>query len=573
MGGSTAGVRWAPRRRGLLVGAVAVVALLALLLVALPPTPSTAASPSPWPTYHHDLARTGVDPSQPTFASLSPAWTTPVDGLVYAEPLFAPGVNGHDLVVVATENDSLYALDGTTGHAVWGPVALGAPVPGSALPCGDISPVGITSTPAIDLVANVVYAVAFQQPVSPHHELYAVSLADGTVLFHRPVDPTGVDPTFDPKVQNQRGALALSGGRVYVPFGGRAGDCGTYHGWLVSAPAGSAAGSLTAYEVPTNQVPNDRGGAIWTPPGPTTDATGTLYVATGNGFSTTTFDHGESVIRLSPALSEQDFWAPADWATLNGSDRDIGSVGPTLLGNDLLFQTGKNGTGYLLQASHLGGIGGQRFTAAVCALGAWGGTAYAAPFVYVPCRDRLVALSVDTGSTNPSFSIAWQQPGLAGQPAAGSPIVAGGAVWTIDIGHKILYAYDGATGAVRHQASLAGPVNFATPASGGGHIFVPDGPQIVAFALVANVLLGDINQDGIVDIRDYGIWRQQFGATGCGNPADLNGDCVVDIRDYGIWRANFGATAGAARRGETAPAPRSTRSATVLGSDHASTGN
>src|SRR3954447_2906243 len=55
-------------------------------------------------------------------------------------------------------------------------------------------------------------------------------------------------------------------------------------------------------------------------------------------------------------------------------------------------------------------------------------------------------------------------------------------------------------------------------------------------------LVGDINNDGIVDIRDYGVWRQQFGATDCGNPADLNGDCIVDIRDYGIWRQNFGQT-------------------------------
>src|SRR5262245_9388337 len=55
-------------------------------------------------------------------------------------------------------------------------------------------------------------------------------------------------------------------------------------------------------------------------------------------------------------------------------------------------------------------------------------------------------------------------------------------------------------------------------------------------------VLGDINNDGIVDIRDYGIWRQQFGATDCGNVADLNGDCIVDIRDYGIWRQNFGQT-------------------------------
>jgi uncharacterized repeat protein (TIGR01451 family) len=81
-------------------------------------------------------------------------------------------------------------------------------------------------------------------------------------------------------------------------------------------------------------------------------------------------------------------------------------------------------------------------------------------------------------------------------------------------------------------------------------------------------ILGDINCDGIVDIRDYGIWRQNFGQTNCGNPADLNGDCIVDIRDYGVWRANFGHTAGAALRvvpsaapptGTTTPTPQADR--------------
>jgi hypothetical protein len=69
-------------------------------------------------------------------------------------------------------------------------------------------------------------------------------------------------------------------------------------------------------------------------------------------------------------------------------------------------------------------------------------------------------------------------------------------------------------------------------------------------------ILGDINCDGIVDIRDYGIWRQQFGATDCGNIADLNGDCIVDIRDYGIWRQHFGETTAAPRPpGAGSPTP------------------
>src|SRR5260370_27449402 len=71
-------------------------------------------------------------------------------------------------------------------------------------------------------------------------------------------------------------------------------------------------------------------------------------------------------------------------------------------------------------------------------------------------------------------------------------------------------------------------------------------------------LLGDINNDGIVDIRDYGIWRQSFGATDCGNPADLNGDCIVDIRDYGIWRQNFGQTGPTVTPTAAAPTPPTT---------------
>ena len=71
-------------------------------------------------------------------------------------------------------------------------------------------------------------------------------------------------------------------------------------------------------------------------------------------------------------------------------------------------------------------------------------------------------------------------------------------------------------------------------------------------------VVGDINNDGIVDIRDYGVWRQNFGQTNCGNPADLDGNCIVDVRDYGIWRQNFGHTAGAAARTATpVAAPRS----------------
>src|SRR4051794_41953208 len=102
-------------------------------------------------------------------------------------------------------------------------------------------------------------------------------------------------------------------------------------------------------------------------------------------------------------------------------------------------------------------------------------------------------------------------------------------------------------------------------------------PRGAGRAGLSPTLLGDINNDGIVDIRDYGIWRQQFGATDCGNRADLNGDCIVDIRDYGVWRANFGRTVGAAPPGGAfqaglAPAPRGTPGPALLAGDRAVAG-
>ena len=119
--------------------------------------------------------------------------------------------------------------------------------------------------------------------------------------------------------------------------------------------------------------------------------------------------------------------------------------------------------------------------------------------------------------------------------------------------------------------STATPTLTATPTSTAT-------PTLTPTATPTPCILGDINCDGIVDIRDYGIWRQQFGATDCGNRADLNNDCIVDIRDYGIWRQNFGHTAGAAPRGAAlsagaAPAPRGTPGPALLAGDLAADEN
>src|SRR4029077_7769758 len=134
---------------------------------------------------------------------------------------------------------------------------------------------------------------------------------------------------------------------------------------------------------------------------PTIDASGNVYVVTGNGSATQSFAYSNSVIQLSPDLQVRSYFAPANWQSLDAGDTDLGSVGATLLpALGVVVSVGKGGVAYLLRADQLGGVGGQIASGSVCA-GAWGGTAWSGPMVLVPCSDGLVALSV----AQSSFSI------------------------------------------------------------------------------------------------------------------------------------------------------------------------
>jgi outer membrane protein assembly factor BamB len=413
-----------------------------------------------WLTYQRDRTRSGFDPSSPPLGRVRRSWTSPaLDGVVYAEPLLFDA-----RVFVATENDSVYALDAATGAVVWR-THLGDPVPRSALPCGNIDPTGITGTPVIDPSSGLLYAVAFLQP--GRHELVAVDTANGRVRFHRSIDPPGANPL----IEQQRAALAISHGRVYAAFGGLFGDCGDYHGLAVGL-ALDGRGPLLSY-----RVPSGRAAGIWAPSGPAVDASGDLLVATGNSFSSSAFDFGNAVIRLSPDLAPIGWFAPANWLALNQGDVDLGSVGPTLLPDRLAFQVGKEGIGYLLDVQHLGHIGGEAFSAPVCASGggAFGGTAERPPFVYVPCTNGLVAVKTGPG---PSFRVAWRGPSFH----AGPPILAGGAVWVVDIGSGDLIALDSGTGARMFQAHLGEVTDFAIPAAGDGLLCVATLNRVVAFS-------------------------------------------------------------------------------------------
>ncbi|HVW32530.1 MAG TPA: PQQ-binding-like beta-propeller repeat protein [Acidimicrobiia bacterium] len=426
--------------------------------------PSTGAAPGAapagaddWPTSHQRGARTGVAGDQAPLGTVRQAWTSPaLDGKIYAQPLLVG-----DRVIVATEGDSVYALDRGTGAVAWR-ANLGSPVAGKTLPCGNIDPSGITGTPVVDAAAGTAYAVAFLAD-GPHHELFALDLASGAVKWHRGVDPPGLSAT----VEQERAAAALSGGRVYVPYGGLAGDCGPYKGAVVSLPA-DGSGDLAGWVVPTT-----REGGIWAPGGPVIDGGGHVWVATGNTESNSAFDYGNSVVHLDPGLRAVDYFAPANWAALNRDDVDLGSATPTLLADGRVFIIGKEGIGFLLDAAHLGHEGGQRFSAKVCHAG-FGTAAVSAGMIYVPCVDGLVALR--TGADR--FAVAWRSPAVS----TAAPIVAGGAVWAID-GRGTLTAYDPATGTPRFTTPLGPVTRFGSPAAARGLLVAATGNRVVGVSL------------------------------------------------------------------------------------------
>ena len=194
-----------------------------------------------WTTYHGGTSRNGFLPMAGVTA-VHAQWTAPLalDGQVYAQPLTCGGA-----VLAATESNSVYAVNASNGSILW-KTNLGTPVPGSALPCGDISPSGITGTPVIDVATGTLYAVAFVNP--GQHVLFGLNLHTGSVVSHVDVDGVGANPL----VEQQRGALLLADGAVYIPYGGLDGDCGQYHGWVVGART-DGVGPLLDYQVPTGR--------------------------------------------------------------------------------------------------------------------------------------------------------------------------------------------------------------------------------------------------------------------------------------------------------------------------------
>jgi len=311
---------------------------------------------------------------------------------------------------------------------------------------------------------------------------------------------------FNARDQNERGALAILEGRIYVPFGGHFGDCGDYNGWVVGISLNDPR-AVIAWSTPA------RGGGIWAPGGIASDGK-SLYVATGNTFGASRWMGGEAVIRLSAELKtsaqRRDFFTPEDWRSLDARDLDLGGANPMLLevpgsGGDrsLVLALGKDGRGYLLDRTNLGGLGGslvdeivssRAIRTAPAAYRAAGGAFVAFHGAGSRCpagrpAGDLTVLKI-SGGDRPALATAW----CAAVRGAGSPIVTttdGSAepiVWMVGAeGDNRLHGFKGDTGepvstGEGGREAMSGLRHFQTLIATDDRLYVGADDRIYAFA-------------------------------------------------------------------------------------------
>ncbi|MBL8603743.1 MAG: PQQ-binding-like beta-propeller repeat protein [Myxococcales bacterium] len=463
-------------------------------------------------TFQFDNARTGANRSETVLTPAAlraralgrdTAFSPSLDGEVYAQPLVLPRVSvsggARDLLFVTTQANSVYALDAATGAEVWR-VSLGTPAPRSMQPCGNISPTtGVLGTPVIDAAAGTLYAVSYNNDGGLVFKLHALDVTSGAERAGFPValqPPTSNGVSFNAAPQQQRGALALVNGRVYVPFGGLYGDCGLYHGWVVAIDPANPASQM-AFATP------GRGSGIWAPAGESVDEEGRLYVATGN--STPLGGHtpgslGEYILRIGtgamgPSFTESDtgsFFSPSDARSLDLADLDIGSTAPVVvppvmgLSARLVFQVGKAGVAYLADRASLGGTGSALFSNRIFAGGVYGATAAwsngAETYVYAPGRGRASGCSANggvmalrvTAEGGGRFATAWCSATVSNPspPAISSNGNSDGVVWVAGTSPASLRAIEASTGMELFTDTLPSVRQWVPVVVSGGRVYV-----------------------------------------------------------------------------------------------------
>jgi len=511
------------------------------------PTPSGSRSSGVF-TYHNDNARSGqnlqeiiLTPSKVDQAKFGKIFSCAVDGYVYAQPLYVanlviPGAGTHNAVFVATEHDSVFALDVDNSACLqlWrtsfiNPAAGITTVPSDDVDSGDISPeVGITGTPVIDPLSNTLYVVARTKENNTYvQRLHALDIATGAEKFGGPVviqasvpgtgdGSVGGSVPFDPLRENQRVALLLSNGVVYAAFAS-VGDVDPYHGWLL----GYNAATLQQVAV-FNATPDGSRGGIWQAGGgPSADSAGNVYVVVGNG----TFDadvggrdFGDSFLKLSTSaggFNLADFFTPFNQADLAANDFDLGSTDPLLLPEQtgtahprLVLAAGKDGNGYLVDRDNMGRFNpnDNHQIVQTIAVSSSGFFVFSSPafwqnnVYFAPNGDSLKAFHLSGGllSNSPTSQSSATFGFLGASPMISANGSTDGIVWLLDnnafatSGPSVLYAYD-ATDVSRElydstqagSRDQAGPaVKFTVPTVANGKVYVAGQNQVAVFGLL-----------------------------------------------------------------------------------------
>ena len=509
-------------------------------------------------TQRYDAQRTGqnreefiLTPSNVTDSTFGKLFACAVDGEVYAQPLyvanFAIAGGTHNVVLVATMNDSVYAFDADASSCVpyWQKSFLGTGVtpvpPADTGEDGDINTIiGITGTPVIDPATGTLYVVAkTKEPTGYFQRLHALDLATGSEKFDGPADISSAitvpgsgdtgeatcpgsagNVPFCPLRENQRPGLLLLNGTVYVAWASH-GDIQPYHGWVI----GYDAADLTQAPIVFNTTPNGGLGGIWmTGTGPAADADGNIYVITGNGtFDTmgTRTNYGDSFIKLRTAgggLSVGDFFTPANQSFLDSNDFDVGSGGAIVVDSagahpHLVIGGDKQGVLYVIDRDNMTGFNpdGDQILQTVpitagpaciiCGLFStpafWEGKLYV-----VAIGDVLKQYMLANGVL--SSLPARQASDMFGIPGA-SPVVSSngatnGIVWALDTtnngtngsasGPAILFAYDATNLNKLYSSPTSGAgaagnaVKFTVPTVANGKVYVGTQDELSVFGLL-----------------------------------------------------------------------------------------
>jgi hypothetical protein len=478
--------------------------------------------------YHNNPSRDGVyiDP----VITKAAAATMHVDttfamatytGPVFAQPLYLAS-NGTvpDLVIVGTNQNHIVGFNAATGAKVYDET-LGTPVPRANLAtlranCGlaNLDPLGIISTPVIDGATRSIYLGSEQLSGSTaKHMVYAIDANTGMTRTGWPVDVGATakssNATFNALAEHQRGALALLGGRVIVPYGGHYGDCGDYHGWVVSI---STTDPTQVSSFATRAI----AGGVWSPGGVAHDGTN-VYFSTGNTQAMTNsftppamYGDGNTVFKLPPTLAQTgattEYFVPTNWSALDQADDDLGGTSPILVDvagatpSKLIVQFGKDQKAYLINRDTMGGQSAPVAAPTVATNAIVGaGVAYkTAMGTYALFRGpvsgcpsgqsgSMAAIRI-TAAAPPTAAVAWcggaastKSPAVTMTSAAGTDAL----VWLVGTDNR-LRAYDGDTGMVVFNGGAAGDVmttssTFITPMVANGRIFVAANAQTYAF--------------------------------------------------------------------------------------------